>query len=108
MSFYVVTIPHKNIEKEVRIRKALDTPLRAGRVFLLPSQAALALQISLHPQLAIHNWDEIDALSMGPYIYREGMSIDDMEEAEEATTKVLSMRGRTGYGRSWRRHGKGA
>lgn len=108
ISFQIVPIPHKNIEKEIRIRKALDTPIRSGRLFVQPGQAALQLQISLHPQLAVHNWDEIDALSMGPYIYREGMSIDDLEEAEEAKAKVLTMRGRTGYGQSWRRHGKSA
>lgn len=91
-----------NKEKEVRIRTAFDTPLKARRVYVLASQFILISQIQMHPQLAVHNWDEIDCAAYGPQLYQDGNSLKDLQDAEEAEAKVLEFRERgiTGYGRS--------
>lgn len=99
--FYVIKpLHHKNQEKEVRIRTALDTPLKSRRVYVLASQMGLIGQIQLFPQLAQHNWDEIDAFSWGPELYIGGVSLKAIQEDEEAEAKVVGMLGPTGYGRS--------
>lgn len=99
--YYVVQpLHHDNANKERRIRSALDTPLKARRVYVLASQMTLIGQIQLFPQLAAHNWDEIDALSYGPEIWIGGVSLQALAEDEEAEAKVMQMRGATGYGRS--------
>lgn len=93
-------LKHKNKDKETRIRQSLDTPLKAKRIYVLPTMVELIAQIQLFPQLAIHNWDVIDALAYGPQLYRKGMRLDDIEAEEEAEKKVLEFRGLTGYGNS--------
>lgn len=99
--YYMVReLKHNNQDKEKRIRTALDTPLKARRLYVLGSQVTLIGQIQLFPQLAAHNWDEIDALSYGPEIYIGGVSAEALRADEEAEEKVLQMRGVTGYGRS--------
>jgi len=101
--FATASIPHKNVEKEVRIRKSLDGPLKSRRFFVLPGQSTLITQIKLHPQLAVHNWDEIDAASMGAVLYKEGRAMEDQEEQEVVVGRIMAARGVTGYGRSWKR-----
>lgn len=90
----------ENKDKEIRIRQALDVPLKARRVYVLPTQVGLISQIQLFPQLAVHNWDEIDALAYGPQLYQAGLTLKDIEAEEEAEAKVLQFRGLTGYGNS--------
>lgn len=99
--YHIEPLKHKNVEKEKRIRTALDSPLRAKRLFVLATAYTLINQIQFFPQLAVHNWDEIDALSHGPQLYRNGMREEDREAAAEAEAKVLSTRGLTGYGNSF-------
>jgi hypothetical protein len=48
-------------------------------------------------------WDELDAASYGPELYRKGLRTEDMERKKANETKILALRGRTGYGRSFRR-----
>lgn len=94
---------HDNKKKDWRIRQALDTPLKTKRLYLQRHQLTLISQIQLHPQLALHNWDEIDCLAQGPQVYEAGMSVEDQQEEKEAESIILSIRGRTGYGNSIRR-----
>lgn len=96
--FRLQGLQHRNVDKEKRIRTALDTPLKARRIYVLPSQMTLIGQIQLFPQLAAHNWDEVDAFSYGPEVYTGGVSLDALEADEEAEAKVFELRGRTGYG----------
>jgi hypothetical protein len=91
-----------NKKKDVRIRQALDTPLKTKRLYLQQHQLTLLSQIHLHPQLQAHNWDEIDCLAQGPQVYQSGMSEKDQAEDEEAESKILTLRGRTGYGNTLR------
>lgn len=99
--YRIQPLRHNKQSKEVRIRNMLDTPLRAGRVYMLEQQLTLRSAISFFPQLAKHNWDEIDCMSFGPEVYRAGVSAEDIAEEEEAEARVLSIgRGVTGYGAS--------
>lgn len=97
-TFELRPLTHMNQYKENRIRKAIDIPIRARRVYVLPSMMTLIGQIQLFPQLAKHNWDEIDCFSYGPQLYGAGMDIEALEADEEAESKILELRGVTGYG----------
>ena len=100
--FYrIESLKHKNVPKDQRIRTALDTPLKTRRLFLLRTQFTLISQIQFHPQLAEHNWDEIDALANGAQLYRPGLRQEDVDEAVEAEKRILAMCGLTGYGNSF-------
>jgi hypothetical protein len=101
--FNSVDLHHKNQDKERRIRTALDTPFKERRIFLGPQQLTLRTAIKFFPQLATHMWDEIDALSYGPELYRKGLRKEDNDRRRANEARILSMRGRTGYGRSFRR-----
>lgn len=90
----------ENKDKEVRIRAALDTPLKARKIYVQPHMKELISQVQLFPQLAVHNWDVIDALAYGPQLYQPGLTLKDMQEEEEAEAKILQFRGITGYGNS--------
>jgi hypothetical protein len=96
-------LSHKNMEKPVRIRGKLDTPIKEQRLYTHPTQFNLRFQIQRHPQLSAHNWDEIDCAAYGPDLYQPGMRSEDLERREEAVNKIILLRGRTGYGRSFRR-----
>lgn len=102
---YYSTFPlkHKNKQKELRIRTSLDTPLKGWKIFFQRDQLTLLGQIQLHPQLAAHNWDEIDCLANGAQLYRDGVSDEDNAAEEEAIKKVSAARGITGYGHSCHR-----
>lgn len=102
-SFHVVDLSHKNIEKPTRIRGKLDTPIKEQRFYTHPTQFNLRFQIQRHPQLSLHNWDEIDCAAYGPDLYQPGMRTEDLEKQEEVQKKLILLRGRTGYGRSFRR-----
>jgi hypothetical protein len=94
----LIELKPENRDKEVRIRTALDQPLKARRIYVQAHMKGLISQVTLFPQLGVHNWDEIDALAYGPRLYRPGMRLTDLEDEGNAVTKVLQMRGRTGYG----------
>ncbi len=98
MYYSIEPLKHKNVPKDQRIRTALDTPLKAHRMFFMRTQFTLISQVQMHPQLAEHNWDEIDALAGGAKLYRAGIRVEDNEAREDATRKILSLRGVTGYG----------
>lgn len=98
MFYNVEPLKHKNVPKEQRIRTGLDTPLKTKRFYVMRSQIALITQVQLHPQLAEHNWDEIDAVANGPKLFRKGQRQSDLEAAEDAEKKILAVRGVTGYG----------
>lgn len=100
--FNAVDLKHQNKDKERRIRTALDTPLKGRQIYLLKEQLTLKTAIKFFPQLQAHMWDEIDALSYGPELYRKGVKTEDRERQKRAAEKVLLLRGRTGYGRSFR------
>lgn len=100
MFYNLKPLAHHNQDKTKRIRTALDSPLKARRLYIQPGSVTLISQIQLFPQLAAHNWDEIDALGYGPEVYQTGMSLDDLKADEEAEEKVLELRGVTGYGES--------
>lgn len=101
--FNSIPLKHKNQDKERRIRTALDTPLRGRRIFLGPGQLTLRTAIKFFPQLSVHMWDEVDALSYGPELYRKGLRTEDLERKKSNENRILALRGRTGYGRSFRR-----
>lgn len=96
--FRMKPLHHQNVHKEKRIRTAIDTPLKARRIYVLPSQMTLISQIQLFPQLAAHNWDEIDAFSYGPEVYQAGMAMEDLEADHSAEELLFELRGLTGYG----------
>jgi hypothetical protein len=98
MYFVIKPLKHNNQDKEKRIRAALDTPMKARRVYVQPSMMTLIGQIQLFPQLAAHNWDEIDALSYGTELWLGGLSLEQQVENEEAETVLQADRGITGYG----------
>lgn len=98
--YHTVAMKHDNKNKEVRIRKALDTPLKSRKIYVLRSMLGLISQVQLFPQLAVHNWDELDAMSYGPRLYQAGMTQEDLDADEEAENKILQIRGLTGYGNS--------
>lgn len=97
-------IHHFNISKPTRTKTALDTPLRQGRFFVQHHQLELISALHLHPQIAKHNWDVLDCVSQGPQVYENGRSERDAAEDEEAETKLIAIRGRTGYGGGIKRH----
>lgn len=98
---------HGNVPKPARTKQALDTPLKQHRFFVLPEQAELISAIHLHPQIAKHNWDVLDCVAQGPQVYETGRSGREVEEDEEAETKLIALRGATGYGGGVRRHSFG-
>lgn len=100
--FRVQGLKHSSLKnKEERIRAALDTPMKARRVYVQAGQLELIGQIQLFPSLADHNWDEIDCLSFGPEVFQGAVSLEDQEADRAAEVRVLSIdRGRSGYGRS--------
>jgi hypothetical protein len=98
--YFLRPLKHQNKFKEQRIRQALDTPLKNKRLYLRPTQIVLSAQVKLFPQLARHNWDEIDCASYGVDINQNGVSLEEIQEQEEAVEKLLSSRGITGYGPS--------
>jgi hypothetical protein len=101
--FNAVPLKHKNQDKERRIRTALDTPLRGRRIFFGPDQLTLKTSIKFFPQLMLHMWDELDAASYGPELYRKGLKVEDQQRKKNNEARILALRGRTGYGRSFRR-----
>jgi hypothetical protein len=101
--FNAVDLHHKNQDKERRIRTALDTPLKGRRIFVGPQMLTLKTAIKFFPQLSVHMWDEIDALSYGPELYRKGLRLEDLTRKKANEERILALRGRTGYGRSFRR-----
>jgi hypothetical protein len=94
-------LKHKNQDKERRIRNALDTPLKSRRLYMQSHQITLRTQIAFFPQLAIHNWDEIDALSYAPRLFHRGEKKEEREARAKIAGKVLGLRGLTGYGNSY-------
>jgi hypothetical protein len=102
--FRVEPLKHKNTEKEVRTRNALDTPIKRRKLYLMRTQLELRMQIEMFPQLSTHKKDEIDCLSYGPEIYRKGVRLEDTERRRDVQKKVIAMRGITGYGNSFKRH----
>lgn len=98
--YRIQDLKHDNKTKEPRIRAAIDTPLKARRIYVLPSMLTLIGQVQLFPQLAAHNWDELDCFSYGPQLYQTGVSDKEQKEAEEAEALLMAMRGVTGYGAS--------
>lgn len=98
--FTAVPLPHKNKEKESRIRAALDPLVKSGRVYVQPSMKTIIGQFQLFPQLALNNKNEIDAAAYGPLLYAKGVSLKELEEEDDAVTSLLAGRGRTGYGQS--------
>lgn len=101
--FFALPMKHKNQDKERRIRTALDTPFKNRRLFLGEDQLTLRSSIQYFPQLSAHMWDEIDALSYGPELYRKGLRLEDENRRKATEAKILALRGRTGYGRSFRK-----
>lgn len=101
--FNSTNLKHKNQDKEKRIRTALDSPLKERRIYVSRDQLTLKTAIKFFPQLSGHMWDEIDALSYGPELYRKGLKKEDLERKKSNETRILALRGRTGYGRSFRR-----
>ena len=102
MIFGVQPLEHKNREKPLRIRTALDTPLKGKRVYTQAHQATLRFQMKFHPQLAAHNWDEIDAFSWAPTLFIQGETQEEQENRKKVEAKMLRARGLTGYGNSYK------
>lgn len=98
-----VPLKHKNEEKPVRIRKSMDPIFKAKKFFTLRTQTTLRSQIKRHPQLAAHDWDELDCAAYGPHLYQKGTTLSKIEERLAAQKKVLDARGLTGYGNSFTR-----
>ena len=101
--FFSMAMKHKNQDKEKRIRTALDTPFKQRSMIVGEEMVTLKTAVKFFPQLAVHMWDEIDALSYGPELYRKGLRLEDEKRRKANQDRILSLRGRTGYGRSFRR-----
>lgn len=95
-SFRVEPLHHKNIEKEKRIRDTVQPLLGLGHLFLTEQMIVLRNSITNFPQITL--WDELDALAYGPSIWRSGSGVIDLAEARENINKIITARGRTGYG----------
>jgi hypothetical protein len=94
----VEPLHHKNREKSVRIRKALQPILNEGRLYVRKVQTQLQHQFRFHPDL--DNDDEIDAAAYATELFIVPSGQQDREEEEEAAKKVMAARNpRTGYGR---------
>lgn len=84
--------------KEDRCRAALEPLIQSGLLHVLPSQRALRQQIAEFPDCLL--WDELDALSYGPEIWRKGEKKEEIERRTGVVQKLLAMRSAvTGYGR---------
>lgn len=101
--FYsTMDLKHGNIEKATRIRTALDTPVKENRLYIRREQLVLRDRLFRFPQIAPHQWDELDALAYYPQLARPGFSQVEGVKQKEVRKRILSMRGRTGYGGSIR------
>lgn len=84
--------------KEDRVRSAVEPLIRSGLLYVLPSQRALRQQIGEFPDCLL--WDELDAFSYGPEIWRKGEKKEEVERRSGVVEKLLAMRSAvTGYGR---------
>lgn len=89
---------HKNREKVIRIRKAVQPIINERRLFLRKGQSMLQHQIRFHPDL--DNDDELDALAYVTELVVKPKDIKEREEDDRAAKKILAGRNPiTGYGR---------
>lgn len=94
----VVPLFHKNREKTMRIRKAIQPIINEGRFFMRKTQTMLQHQIRFHPDL--DNDDELDATAYLTELVITPASQKDHEEEDAAAQKILAARSKvTGYGR---------
>jgi hypothetical protein len=92
----VVPLTHRNRNKIVRIRTALEPIITSGRLFLLPSQTTLRGQIVDFPDTLLI--DEVDVLSYGPEVWKQPLDRVSVEEAKVNIDALLANRNpRTGY-----------
>lgn len=82
--------------KEDRVRAALEPLIRSQLLHTLPSQTTLRQQLSEFPDTIL--WDEVDALSYGPEIWRKPVRKEEVEKRSGVVKKLLAMRNSvTGY-----------
>lgn len=94
----VVALKPRGIAKEERVRAALEPVVRSGRLYTLPTQTNLRVLIESFPDIAKHEWDEIDCLAYGPDLWRKPMGREDQEETGKVLNMMLHRRNkRTGY-----------
>jgi hypothetical protein len=98
----IVDLMPGNMEKKKRIKDALDTPIRQSKFFTLREQTELRSQLFRYPQLPEHDWDLIDTTGYIPQIQVNVMPEAERQVNQKVRKTILSMRGRTGYGRSVR------
>lgn len=93
---HVEELKPRGRHKEDRCRAALEPLIRSGLLHVLPSQRALRKQIAEFPDCLL--WDEIDALSYGPEVWRKGERQEVAEKRQGVIKKLLAMRSAvTGY-----------
>lgn len=89
--------PGNKESKPDRIRGSLEPILRSGRLYLLASQVELRQQIADFPDCIL--FDEVDALSYGPKLWRRPYRVEDLSSNRRAMRLVMmkTRNRRTGY-----------
>lgn len=92
----VVELRPRGRHKEDRVRAALEPLIRSGLLYLLPSQTTLRQQIADFPDTML--WDEVDALSYGPEMWRKPVHEEVAERRKGVANRIMALRNRiTGY-----------
>jgi phage terminase large subunit-like protein len=95
--FHVEDGKHGNVNKEDRIRTALEPILASRQLFVLASQTTLIHQIKNYPD--VKNDDQIDALSYAPKYWRKPQSTEENATNTKVVKMLLNRRNpTTGYG----------
>lgn len=95
-SFNVQDLPPRNKMKEDRVRGYLDSPIRSGSVYLLPSQQILRQQIADFPNNDLI--DELDCFAYGRELWRKPWAESEVAEEERVISLVMRRRSRhVGY-----------
>jgi hypothetical protein len=96
--FYVNVVPvaPRNRNKIDRIRGAIEPILRSRRLYCLPTQTVLRVQVDDFPNS--DPIDELDALSYGPEVWRKPYTQRDMARKDRNLKLLIGRRDRrTGY-----------
>ncbi len=90
---------HGNVNKEDRIRTALEPLLAGNQIYVLGSQTKLIHQIKNYPD--VKNDDAIDALSYAPKFWRAPVTGEQQDKNQRIVKQLLNRRNaKTGYGPS--------
>lgn len=94
--FRAVPLKHRNVNKEERIRTALEPVVAERRMFLQPTSSVLRKQFADFP--GSENDDRIDCVAYAQELLRKPRAAEAAERGRAAVDKILKLRNRvTGY-----------